>query len=77
MKYRQWIMDTELGDNISGRIMEYSWHSEFSFFWTPLRILGGWMRLCSGRGRGLHDRDFRLIVLRFSDFRQAACTLSV
>jgi hypothetical protein len=26
-RYRQWIMDTELGDSISGRVLEYSWHS--------------------------------------------------
>ncbi|KAF3902997.1 hypothetical protein ABW20_dc0107222 [Dactylellina cionopaga] len=38
-RYRQWLMDTELPDNISGRILEYSWHSNsslpfpsFSFF---------------------------------------------
>jgi len=29
VKYRQWIMDTELGDSISGRVMEYSWHSTY------------------------------------------------
>ncbi|KAF3938027.1 hypothetical protein ABW19_dt0200043 [Dactylella cylindrospora] len=27
--YRQWLMDTELTDNISGRILEYSWHIMF------------------------------------------------
>jgi hypothetical protein len=26
-RYRQWIIDTQLGDSISGRIFEYSWHS--------------------------------------------------
>jgi hypothetical protein len=26
-RYRQWIMDTELSDSISGRVLEYSWHS--------------------------------------------------
>lgn len=25
--YRKWIMETELNDSISGRVMEYSWHS--------------------------------------------------
>jgi hypothetical protein len=25
--YRNWIIDTQLGDSISGRVFEYSWHS--------------------------------------------------
>ncbi|KAL5119627.1 hypothetical protein ACEQ8H_002473 [Pleosporales sp. CAS-2024a] len=29
VKYRQWIMDTELADSISGRVLEYSWHMIF------------------------------------------------
>ncbi|EAT82159.1 hypothetical protein HBH56_106600 [Parastagonospora nodorum] len=29
VKYRQWIMDTDLKDSISGRVMEYSWHMIF------------------------------------------------
>jgi hypothetical protein len=27
-KYRDWIMATDLGDAISGRVFEYSWHSK-------------------------------------------------
>jgi hypothetical protein len=27
-RYRKWIMDTNLSDSISGRILEYSWHSK-------------------------------------------------
>lgn len=27
-KYRDWIMQTDLGDAISGRVFEYSWHSK-------------------------------------------------
>jgi hypothetical protein len=27
-RYRKWIMDTHLSDSISGRVMEYSWHSK-------------------------------------------------
>jgi len=27
-KYRDWILGTELGDAISGRVFEYSWHSK-------------------------------------------------
>jgi len=34
IKYRDWIMETELGDAISGRVFEYSWHSE-----SPSRAL--------------------------------------
>ena len=26
--YREWLIGTELGDEISGRIFEYSWHSK-------------------------------------------------
>jgi hypothetical protein len=38
IRYRQWILDTDLRDSISGRVMEYSWHSEYFL----LRIfLGG------------------------------------
>jgi hypothetical protein len=28
VRYREWLVETELGDAISGRIMEYSWHSK-------------------------------------------------
>lgn len=27
-KYRQWILDTEIVDDLSGRVLEYAWHSE-------------------------------------------------
>jgi hypothetical protein len=36
VRYRKWIMETELGDSISGRVMEYSWHSKFSLRCTLL-----------------------------------------
>jgi len=26
--YRRWLLETELPDDISGRVMEYSWHSK-------------------------------------------------
>jgi len=29
LRWRQWLMDTELDDSISGRVMEYSWHSKY------------------------------------------------
>lgn len=29
--FRRWLLETELDDDISGRIMEYSWHSKFAF----------------------------------------------
>lgn len=28
-RYRKWLLETPLGDDLSGRIMEYSWHSKF------------------------------------------------
>lgn len=30
-RYRQWLLDTELVDHVSGRILEYSWHSKSQF----------------------------------------------
>lgn len=30
-KYRDWVLETDLGDNISGRVLEYSWHSKLCF----------------------------------------------
>ncbi|KAF1945918.1 hypothetical protein EJ02DRAFT_337380 [Clathrospora elynae] len=29
IRYRDWLLETKLGDDISGRIMEYSWHMIF------------------------------------------------
>lgn len=28
VRYREWLLNTELDDSISGRILEYSWHSK-------------------------------------------------
>jgi hypothetical protein len=28
VRYRQWLLETTLPDDTSGRIMEYSWHSK-------------------------------------------------
>lgn len=30
--YRDWLLETQLGDSISGRVMEYSWHSKSFHF---------------------------------------------
>lgn len=30
-RYRRWLTETDLTDDLSGRIMEYSWHSKLSF----------------------------------------------
>lgn len=27
--YRRWILETELEDDLSGRVLEYAWHSKF------------------------------------------------
>jgi hypothetical protein len=41
-RYRKWLLKTNLEDSISGRIMEYSWHSTFPPFPTlPCKFLGG------------------------------------
>lgn len=29
LSFRQWLWDTELPDYLSGRVMEYAWHSKF------------------------------------------------
>jgi hypothetical protein len=33
LRLRQWLMDTDLSSGISGRIFEYSWHSECFLMW--------------------------------------------
>jgi hypothetical protein len=41
-RYRKWLLKTNLEDSISGRIMEYSWHSTFPPLPTlPCKFLGG------------------------------------
>lgn len=34
-RYRRWLMETNLPDNLSGRILEYSWHSK----WSALAVI--------------------------------------
>lgn len=29
MRYRQWLIESTLPDDLSGRVLEYSWHSEY------------------------------------------------
>jgi hypothetical protein len=39
MRFREWLMSSPLGDDISGRVLEYSWHSKYkhtSFFFSRL-----------------------------------------
>ena len=31
VRYRKWLMDSELEDSISGRVLEYSWHSKLRY----------------------------------------------
>lgn len=31
VRYRQWLLDTEASDDLSGRVLEYAWHSTFFF----------------------------------------------
>lgn len=41
--YRTWLLETSLADDLSGRIMEYSWHSTCLFTWSrrdvPLQVI--------------------------------------
>lgn len=41
--YRSWLLETPLPDDISGRVMKYSWHSTFnsSYFLSIFLILTG------------------------------------
>lgn len=39
--YRKWLINTPLEDSISGRILEYSWHSKLSFPIVPSFPLRG------------------------------------
>ena len=36
-RYRRWLLETPLRDDLSGRIMEYSWHSEWEGILEPSR----------------------------------------
>jgi hypothetical protein len=36
VRWRKWLLETELDDSISGRVMEYSWHSEYICSFCPL-----------------------------------------
>lgn len=41
--YRQWLMETELPDDISGRVLEYAWHSKYhsiSLSWPAVWLSG-------------------------------------
>lgn len=38
LRYHQWLMDTSMSDEISGRIMEYSWHMIFGK--DPVQYVG-------------------------------------
>lgn len=31
IRYRDWLLKSPLGDDLSGRVLEYSWHSKFWF----------------------------------------------
>jgi hypothetical protein len=33
--YRKWLLETDLADDISGRILEYSWHSTLTLVHFP------------------------------------------
>lgn len=52
-RIRKWLIETELPDETSGRVMEYMWHSEFfSFFF-----------LVAGCTAALADGGMKLIVI--------------
>ena len=34
VRYRDWLISSSLGDDLSGRVLEYSWHSKFLSFST-------------------------------------------
>ena len=38
VRYRDWLIKTELDDSISGRVFEYSWHSKFSLVDSTLSM---------------------------------------
>ena len=37
-RYREWLSNTTLDDSISGRILEYSWHSESGPLVDPIGV---------------------------------------
>jgi hypothetical protein len=38
---RQWLLDSPLDASITGRVFEYSWHSELTFFTSSLASASG------------------------------------
>lgn len=52
-RYRQWLLETPLEDYVSGRIMEYSWHSKsrstYQIFVLSFNPLGALCFGCNGR----------------------------
>jgi len=37
VRWRTWLLETELTDDLSGRVLEYTWHSECNLFRSSLR----------------------------------------
>ena len=57
-RYRKWLMQTELADELSGRVMEYSWQYLFTVLWEwcPSQhgcYCGGYGVCFEGREEGL------------------------
>lgn len=34
IRWRKWLLETELTDDLSGRVLEYTWHSKHAVFWN-------------------------------------------
>ena len=45
VKYREWLMETDLADSISGRVLEYSWHSKLHCTVRAIPTEQNWMEL--------------------------------
>jgi hypothetical protein len=46
VRYREWLLKTELEDDISGRILEYSWHSKSNdlIFFVRVSLQARWVQ---------------------------------
>lgn len=52
VRYREWLVNTDLDDSISGRVLEYSWHSKLA---RAVRVFFGGIQLWNA-----HEVHFRV-----------------
>ena len=46
VRWRQWLLETPLGDDLSGRVFEYLWHSGYPVLWRGFDCWGVLLTIC-------------------------------